>query len=277
MPPLASSLALPLLLRRTLRSFIRLLSLCLASLLLVATLVSGLDGKARNEPAHTGLILTVLGILAGANRLSQWGATLEDQEVADDSKTSPLEIVFGAVAVPEVQGQPEGLLGGEVGVAGKRPETADDESALQILRAELVLVRLGDACVLVVFAFSLVEVPLLLVGEVFDDNQRQCTAREEQVGDAEWLRILDLREKDEVVCWRSDTKEQQRLGQGDENDVEEEKEEAVVDLRAHDLPAVVFRSDLVPTLTPIIVCQANLRGVSGGTSKRMGKEKGNIR
>ena len=271
MPPLASSLALPLLLRRTLRSFIRLLSLCLASLLLVATLVSGLDGKARNEPAHTGLILTVLGILAGANRLSQWGATLEDQEVSDDSKTSPLEIVFGAVAVPEVQGQPEGLLGGEVGVAGKRPETADDESALQILRAELVLVRLGDACVLVVFAFSLVEVPLLLVGEVFDDNQRQCTAREEQVGDAEWLRILDLREKDEVVCWRSDTKEQQRLGQGDENDVEEEKEEAVVGLGAHDLPAVVFGSDLVTSLTPIVERQADLRGISGWTSKQMEK------
>lgn len=118
MPSLAS-LALPLFLRRTLRSFIRLFSLCLASLLLVATLVSGLDGETRNEPSHTGLILTVLGILAGADRLSQRGATLEDEEVADDSKTSPLKVVFGAVAVPEVQCQPEGLLGGEVGVTGK--------------------------------------------------------------------------------------------------------------------------------------------------------------
>ena len=171
MPPLASSLALPLLLWGTLRSFIRLLSLCLASLLLVASLVSGLDGEARNEPSHTGLIFTVLGILAGADRLSERGATLEDEEVADDSETSPLEVVSGAVAVPEVQDQPEGLLGGEVGVTGKRPETADDESALQILGAELALVWLGDACVLVVLAFGLVEVPLLLVGKIFDDDQ----------------------------------------------------------------------------------------------------------
>ena len=85
------------------------------------------------------------------------------------------------------------------------------------------------------------------------------------------MRILDLREKDKVVCWRGDTKEQQGLGQGDENDVEEEKEEAVVGLGAHDLPAVVFGSDLVTSLTPIVERQADLRGISGWTSKQMEK------
>lgn len=87
------------------------------------------------------------------------------------------------------------------------------------------------------------------------------------------MRILDLREKDEVVCWRSDTKEQQGLGQGDENDVEEEEEKAVVGLGAHDLPTVVFGSDLVTSLTPIVERQANLLRVSGWTSKRMEKKK----
>lgn len=63
------------------------------------------------------------------------------------------------------------------------------------------------------------------------------------------------------------------MGQGDKNDVEEKEEETVVGLGAHDLPAVVFGSDLVTSLTPIVERQANLRGVSGWTSKRMEKER----
>lgn len=61
----------------------------------------------------------------------------------------------------------------------QRPETVDGEPALQILGGELVLVGLSDARVLVVFGLGAVELPLLLIGEVFDDNERECDTRED--------------------------------------------------------------------------------------------------
>jgi len=64
-------------------------------------------------------------------------------------------------------------------VTRQGPETRDDESALQILRGELALVGFWDARALVVLMLGLVEVPLLLVGEVLDDDEREGDAGED--------------------------------------------------------------------------------------------------
>lgn len=152
------------------------------------------------------------------------------------------------------------MFSGEVRVARQGPEAGDDESALQVLWGELALVGLGDARILVVLVLGLVEVPLLLVGEVFDDDEGEGDAGEDQVGEFEDLRIWQLRQDDEVVGWSCDEEEEQGLGEGDEDDVEDEEKEAVVNFGLDDFPAVVLGADFVAAFAPVVECQAELRG-----------------
>lgn len=140
------------------------------------------------------------------------------------------------------------------------PETGDNESALQVLGGELALVGFRDARVLVVLVLGLVEVPLLLVGEVLDDNEGEGDAGEDQVGEFEDLRIWQLRQDDEVVGRGCDEEEEQGLGEGDKDDVEDEEEEAVVDFGLDDFPAVVLGADFVAAFAPVVEGQAELRG-----------------
>lgn len=244
-----------------------LFSLLLSSLLLtsLAALVPRLHREPGDKATNTSLVLAVLGVLACANRLSQRGTTLENQQIAQDAQPSPLEVRLGAIGVPQVKSEPEGLLGREVRVTRERPEPVDHEATLQVLGGVLVLVGLGDARVRVVVGLGAVELPLLLVCEVFDDDERKGEAREEEVreGEGRCCRrrrggVFHLRQQEEVVGWRGDREQQQGLRGTDEHNVEDEEQKPVVDLAAHVLPAVVLRSDLVATFAPVVVGQAEL-------------------
>lgn len=69
-----------------------------------------------------------------------------------------------------------------------------------------------------------------------------------------------MRQDNEVVGWGCDEEEEQGLGEGDEDNVKDEEEEAVVDLGLDDFPAVVLGANLVATFAPVVEGQAELRG-----------------
>lgn len=112
-------------------------------------------------------------------------------------------------------------------MARQRPEAADDETALEVLHGELLV---GDARGVVIRVLGAVELPLLLVGEVLEDDEKESKARERDVGECEGLDVWGLRQQEEGVCWGVDEEEERRLRQANEENVEEEEEETVVDL-----------------------------------------------
>lgn len=125
----------------------------------------------------------------------------------------------------------------------------------------MALVLIRDASCLLVLLLCALEVPLLLVGEVFDDEEEECKAREGKVGETERFSSREAREENEVVGRRRHEQKQQRLNEADKGNVEQEEEEAVVNMRLHDLPAVVLRTDLIPSLAPVVERQSDLSGV----------------
>jgi len=191
---------------------------------------------------------------------------VEEDDVAERADAAPVGVCLRAVAGPQVQRKPDGLLCGEVRVAAPGPETTDDEATVQVLGRELALVLVWDAGGLQVLLLRALELPLLLVGEELDDHEEDADAGEDQVRDAEGGALGELGEDEEDVCRGGDQGEEERLGQADEEDVEKKEERPAVDLRPHYLPAVVFGADLVSPLAPVVVCQSDLvrgRGVSG--------------
>jgi hypothetical protein len=122
--------------------------------------------KARQEPSNFLLVNLVLGVLASRNILSQGCATSEDAQVCQRTSSSPVPPAASAVRGPRIQRDPDGLLGGEVGVTRERPETGCVEAAVE-LRARVAWLRFGGA---LVGGFGVVEVPLLLVGDELDGD-----------------------------------------------------------------------------------------------------------
>ena len=154
-----------------------------------------------NKPAHSRLIISVLRILARANRLGKSGASLEDKKVTQGPEASPLDASLGPVARPHEQCEPESLLRDEIGMATPRPQSADHEAAVQVLGRELVFVLIWDARGLLVCVLCAVEIPLLLVGEVRDDNEAEGKARVGEIEEGEfgWC-FGGLRQEKEGVC-----------------------------------------------------------------------------
>ena len=182
---------------------------------------------------------------------------MEDKQVPHDTEAGPLEVVLGAVGTPEIHAQPDSLLSNKVGVSRPRPEAADHEATLQVFRSVLVLVRTGNPSVVMVFLLRVLEVPLLLVGKKLDNDEEENSARESQVGNVKDLGAL-VRQNNKNVGRSRDEEEQRRLDRGNEDKVENSEKEGVVHSRAHDLPAVIFRADLVAAFAPVVEGQANL-------------------
>lgn len=88
--------------------------------------------------------------------------------------------------------------------------------------------------------FGLLEVPLLVVGDGFDEDEEDHNAGEDEVGEGELGVLFQLGEEEEDVGWGCDGEEEEGLAEADEEDVEEEEEEFVVYFGADDGPAVVF-------------------------------------
>lgn len=121
----------------------------------------------RQKPSNSLLVKLVLGVLASGNVLSQRRAARENAQVRQRAGSSPVPPAASAVRGPHVQSDPDGLLGGEVGVAREFPEAGGVEAAVE-LGARVAWLRL---CGALVGGFGVVEVPLLLVRDPFDGDQ----------------------------------------------------------------------------------------------------------
>lgn len=73
--------------------------------------------QSRQKFAHSRLILFVLWILVRGDQLRKPRACLEQDEVRDRAYHRPVKRAIRGVATPLVQRQPEGLFGGEIGMA----------------------------------------------------------------------------------------------------------------------------------------------------------------
>ena len=146
------------------------------------------------------MIFPVFGVLAGADSLSKADASLEDEEKTDNTRSSPLGVLLRTVGVPKVQCEPDGLLGCEIRVPRERPQSAHNETSLKVFRVILILEVARDAGRVVVFCLGSLELPLLLVGKEFEDDEKECDTGEDQVGKLEGFAAGKEREEQKVVC-----------------------------------------------------------------------------
>ena len=234
------------------------------SILSLVVLLAGLlgllslDREARQEPSNASLVIGVFRVLAGTDAFSQASTSLEDCKVPQDAQAGPAVVCLGAVAGPDVHGQPDGLLGNKVGVTRPRPKTTDNEAPLEILSTVLVLVGLRNARAGLVLLLGSLEVPLLTIGEELDEDEEEYGARKRHIGQTECLGTLVIRGDNKDVGWGRDEKEEQGLGQCDESKVEDGENKSVAHLGAHDLPAVVLGTDGVSSFAPVVESQADL-------------------
>ena len=92
--------------------------------------------KRRHKHGHLLLILLVLRVFASTDRLREDGRALEQDKVADCTGHGPVEKRVGGYAGPLVDKDPDGLFGGEVGMAGPREETCGVEAAVEFVARE---------------------------------------------------------------------------------------------------------------------------------------------
>lgn len=183
---------------------------------------------------------------------------MENSKIPQSTQTGPVVVSLGAVAGPQVHGQPKGLLSNKVGVSRPRPEATDNKAPLKVFSRELVLVGLRNTRVGLVLLLSSLELPLLPVGEEFNDDEEKCSTGEGQVRKAEDVSSLIVCGDNKNVGGSGDEKEQQRLSDCNESEVEDHEKKAIVHFRAHDLPAVIFRANRVSPFAPVVESQANL-------------------
>ena len=113
------------------------------------------------------LVDLVFGVFACAQELGEPRASLEEDEIAESTAAGPVEKRVSLQAAPLVQAHPEGLLGRKVGVTGPAEEACSVEAAVE-LGASVALLGLSG---LLVSSFCFVKVPLLSVSDVFDGDQ----------------------------------------------------------------------------------------------------------
>ncbi len=88
--------------------------------------------RGRQEHAHGVLVALVLRVLAGADELRQPGRPLEEEAQRGGADAGPAVQRVGGVAAPLVQGEPDQLLGGAVGVPAVGPEPRGYKATLEV-------------------------------------------------------------------------------------------------------------------------------------------------
>lgn len=122
----------------------------------------------------------------------------------------------------------------------------------------MILVGLRDTRVGLVLLLGSLEIPLLAIGEKFNKNKEEDSAREDQVRKSEFLGCLVVCRDNKNVGWGSDKEEQEGLGQCYEAEVEDCENKVIVHFGTHDLPAVILGTDRVSSFAPVVESQADL-------------------
>lgn len=138
----------------------------------LAVFLPVLSKDARQESANPLLIELVLRVLAGRNGFRQRRTSGENTQVGDGTNCTPVHPAPSTVGTQSVDTNPNGLLSGKVGVAGKLPQPTSVETSVQ-LRARVARLRFGGA---LVCGFGLMEIPLLLVGNKFNSDESDKSA-----------------------------------------------------------------------------------------------------
>ena len=132
-----------------------------------------------------------------------------------------MEVCVSAVAGPEIEAEPDGLLCGEVGMTAQGPETRDDKAAIKVFGGESILELVGNAGCIQVGTFHALEPPLLFVREQLDQNEEKEETGEDEVGNAKGISTRKLGEDDEDVCWTGEEAQKKTLAKRDKGDVQE--------------------------------------------------------
>jgi hypothetical protein len=78
------------------------------------------------------LIVAVLGVLAGRDELRQPRRALEQEDEERGPDAGPAVQRLGREAAPLVEEEPDGLLGGEVGVSAVPPQARREEASVEV-------------------------------------------------------------------------------------------------------------------------------------------------
>ena len=92
--------------------------------------------RKRQEHPHALLILLVLGIFPRADQLRKPRRCLEQQQIAGWPHNGPVNPAFGDEGAPQVEEDPDGLLGGEVRVPAVGPHVGRVEAAVKVFAVE---------------------------------------------------------------------------------------------------------------------------------------------
>jgi len=141
-------------------------------------LIPAFRKRARQEHAHSPLILLVHGILARRDILRQRRAPPKNTHIRDRRRQRPVQPRTRTDRSPNIHRQPHRLLGRKVRVPRVCEETGRVEAAVQLGAG----VAFGGFCGLLVGGFGLVVVPLGLVGEEFEEDEGDEEAGEGYVG-----------------------------------------------------------------------------------------------
>lgn len=84
------------------------------------------------------------------------------------------------------------------------PESNNDKAPIEIFLGEIILVFFGDSGYGLVGFLRLLESPLLLVGEKFDEDEEDEESREDHVGEVECEGFRQGGHQEEDVRWGRD-------------------------------------------------------------------------
>ena len=210
----------------------------------------GFIGREPREQARGSLlVLGVILVLEDRLLLGKVGRALEKQSEEDGSSERPVQPVSSSVDSKQVHDPPHGDLGTEVGMARVGEQTVGQKS--EAIVALEVLLGISKTVLFVL------EGPLLLISGSLDAEERDEGNDEQKIDRG---KRSDSGLAVRSISGRSDEEEQGELEEADEGDVEQDPQRSVVNRPDQNLPAVVFVSGVVTTLTPEVVGQTESPG-----------------
>lgn len=139
--------------------------------MLLILLIHKLDPSPRveqvgHEFTYSLLVFLVVWVFLAADALGEPGTGLEQDQVRDGADGGPVVQAIGSPTAPLVQDDPDTLLGEEVGVSAVVPQAGGAEAPIHVGAS----VSNGDLCRLLILSLGAVEIPLLAVGEEFEED-----------------------------------------------------------------------------------------------------------
>lgn len=92
--------------------------------------------RKRQEHAHSFLIFLILRVLPPRDQFREPSRSLKQYQIREGANNGPVEPALGDEGGPEVEQDPDGLLGGEVGVPAVGPHADCVEATIEVFAVE---------------------------------------------------------------------------------------------------------------------------------------------